>query len=55
MTATLRERVMDRKPWNADRLNQVLRGYQASCVLAAELLAAHLQYGVVCDARQVDG
>ena len=26
---------MDRMPWNADRLNQVIRGYQASCVLAA--------------------
>jgi predicted O-methyltransferase YrrM len=31
----LPEVVMDRQPWDANRLGQVMRGYQASCVLAA--------------------
>ena len=53
---------MDRKPWNADRLNQVMRGYQASCVLAAAaelnlfavLAQGELMAGEVAERLQTD-
>ena len=53
---------MDRKPWNRDRLNQVMRGYQASCVLAAAaelnlfatLAQVELKAGEVAERLQAD-